>query len=223
MRVKLAIGLGLAVVCAAVVVTLSQRAPRLTGSNAAVELSGLAVYVQGNGVRCQYGQRVPAGTGAIRVYGKALRPPDGPLVVTVARGGREGVPPRVVASATLPRPLSTLSTDAPLRPQIRHDIADAQVCLRNRGRQSIEVSGTITPILGGGANPYKAHLPDDARTDYLRGGDESWWSASGAVAGRFGLMQTSFFGRWTMWAVFGVLALLWAAAVLVLIRNVGRE
>ena len=222
MRVKLAIGLGLAIVGAAVLVTLSLRAPRLQGSNTHIELSGLAVYVPEKGVRCQYDERVPGGTRALRVYAKALRPPDGPLDVTVGRPGRRGVPPRVLASARLNGGLSTLSTDAPLQPTVKHDLVRAQVCLYNRGRQSIEVSGNATPILGGGANPFKARLPDEARVDYLRDGGESWWSASPTIAGRFGLMQTSFFGSWTMWAVFGVLGLLWVATVVLLVRNLGR-
>jgi hypothetical protein len=45
MRVKVAIGLGLTIVGAAVFITLSLRAPREQGSNTRVELSGLAVSI----------------------------------------------------------------------------------------------------------------------------------------------------------------------------------
>lgn len=222
MRVKVAIGLGLAIVGAGVLITLSLRAPREQGSNTQVELSGLAVFVPGHGRRCQYGEHVPGGTRALRIFAMALRPPDGPLDVTVARPGRRGVPPRVVASATLPFGLSRLSTSAPLRPAVRHDIADAQLCVYNRGRQTVQMAGNLTPILGSGANPYRQRLPDEARVDYMRAGKESWWSVSPTVADRFGLMQTSFFGSWTMWAVFAALAGVWAATIVLLVRNLGR-
>jgi hypothetical protein len=222
MRVKVAIGLGLAIVGAGVLITLSRRAPREQGTNTRVELSGLAVFVPGHARRCQYGERVPGGTRALRIFATALRPPDGPLDVTIARPGRRGVPPRIVASARLPSGLSTLSTSAPLRPAVRSDLPHAQVCLCNRGRQAIQAAGTLTPILGSGANPFRNRLPDEARVDYMRGGKESWWSVSPTVAHRFGLMQTSFFGAWTMWAVFAALAALWAATIVLLVRNLDR-
>jgi hypothetical protein len=217
-----AIGLGLAIVGAGVLITLSLRAPREQGSNTHVELSGLATFVPGHGRRCQYGEYVPGGTGALRIFAMALSPPDGPLDVTVARAGRRGVPPRVVAEARLPFGLRELSTSAPLRPAVRHDVADAQLCVYNRGRQTVQMAGNLTPILGSGANPHGERLPDETRVDYMRGGKESWWSVSSAVADRFGLMHTSFFGAWTMWAVFAVLAGLWAATIVLLVRNLGR-
>jgi hypothetical protein len=222
MRVKVAIGLGLAIVGAGVLITLSLRAPREQGSNARVELSGLAVSIPGHAKRCQYGEHVPGGTRVLRMFVTAVRPPDGPLDVTVARTGRPGAPPRVVASARLPFGLRRQSTSAPLRPAVQHDLSDAQVCLYNRGRQAVQAAGNLTPILGSGANPHRDRLPDQARVDYMRGGKESWWSVSAAVADRFGLMQTSFFGAWTMWAVFAALAVLWAATIVLLVRTLGR-
>jgi hypothetical protein len=166
---------------------------------------------------------VPGGTRALRIFVTAVKPPDGPVDVTVARPGRLGVPPRVVASARLPFGLRKLSTNAPLRPAVRRDLSDAQVCLYNRGRQAVAAAGNLTPILGSGANPHGDRLPDEARVDYMRQGKESWWSVSSAVADRFGLMQTSFFGAWTMWAMFAALAGLWAATIVLLVRTLGRE
>jgi hypothetical protein len=221
MRVKLAIGLGLAIVGAGVLITLSLRAPREQGSNTQVELSGVAVFVPGHGRRCQYGEHVPGGTGALRMFAAAVRPPDGPLEVTIAQPGRRGVPPQVVASARL-LGLRRQSTSAPLRPAVPEDIAGAQVCVYNRGRQAVQVAGNRTPILGSGANPEHVRLPDEARIDYMRGGKESWWSVSPTIAHRFGLMQTSFFGAWTMWAMFAALAGLWAATIVLLVRNLDR-
>jgi hypothetical protein len=223
MRVKVAIGLGLAIVGAGVLITLSRRAPREQGSNTRVELSGLAVFVPGHARRCQYKEHVPGGTHAVRMFVTAVRPPDGPLDVTIARTGRRGVPPRVVASARLPFGLRGLNPSVPLHPAVQRDLSDAQVCLYNRGRQAVQAAGNLTPILGGGANPHGDRLPDEARVDYMRQGKESWWSTSAAVADRFGLMQTSFFGTWTMWAMFAALAGLWAATIVLLVRSLGRE
>jgi hypothetical protein len=221
-RIKAAIGLGLAIVGVGVIVTLSLSAPRLAGSNSEVELSGLAVFVPGHGRRCQYGERVPAGTRELRLFGAALAPPDGPVVATIARSGRAGVPPRVVARGTVPFGFRGPSVRTPLHPAVRDDVLDAQLCLYNRGRQTVSFAGNLTPILGSGANPNSAQLADDARVDYMRGGAESWWGVLPTIADRFGLMKASFFGSWTMWAVFAALAGLWAATIAVLVRNLGR-
>ena len=77
MRVKVAIGLGLAIVGAGVLITLSLRAPLEQGSNTRVELSGLAVSISGHAQRCQYKEHVPCGTRALRIFVTAVRPPDG--------------------------------------------------------------------------------------------------------------------------------------------------
>jgi hypothetical protein len=223
MRVPLAIAAALAIVLGGAAVTLSQRAARLTGSNAVVERSGVSLAVPGRrGTRCQDNEHVPADTGRLRLFLNTIDRAAGPLEVTLATGGRPGVPPRVVARATLPYPFRTGSHELAVTPRFATGLDGARVCFVNRGRSAIALSGNRTAVLGSGANPYRQHLADDPRVDYLYPEPRSWWAIAGTIAKRFGLVKTSFFGTWTMWAVFAALALLWIAVVALLLRVLPR-
>jgi hypothetical protein len=218
-RVLLAVAAALALVAAAVVATLSQSAPRLTGSNSEVEHGGVAIGIPGHGgTRCQDNELVPKGTGRVRLFLSTFERRGGPLDITIATGGREGVPPRVVARGTLAAPFGGGSHLVDVAPRFSRDLEGARVCLANRGASAITFSGNRTPVLGSGANPFQLRLDDEVRVDYLYPHSRSWWSLAGPVAGRFGLAKTSFFGSWTMWAMFAVLALLWAGVVVLLLR-----
>ena len=223
MRVPLAIAAALAIVLVGAAVTLSQRAPRLTGSNATVERSGVSLGVPGGGgIRCQDNENVPADTGRLRLFMNTIDRAAGPIEVTLATGGRPGVPPRVVARATLRYPLRTGSYGVTVAPRIATGLDGARVCFVNRGRSAIALSGNRTAVLRSGANPYGLHLADDARVDYLYPESRSWWTMDGTIAERFGLVKTSFFGTWTMCALFAVLALLWIGVVVLLLRVLPR-
>jgi hypothetical protein len=223
MRVPLAIAAALAIVLVGAVVTLSQRAPRLTGSNTTVERSGVSLGVPGRGgSRCQDDETVPAGTGRLRLFVNTIDRAAGPLEVTLATGGRAGTPPRVVARATLRHPFRTGSHEVAVAPRFATGLAGARVCFVNRGASAITLSGNRTPVMGSGANTNGERLADDARVDYMYPESRSWWSMAGTIAQRFGLVKTSFFGTWTMWAVFAALALLWVGVVVLLLRVLPR-
>ena len=223
MRIPLAIAAALAIVLVGAAVTLSQRAPRLAGSNTTVERSGVSLGVPGQGGRrCQDNENVPADTGRLRLFVNTIDRAAGPLEVTLATGGRPGVPPRTVARATLRYPFRTGAYAVAVAPRLATGIEGARVCFVNRGRSAIALSGNRTPVLGSAANPYRGHLADDARIDYLYPESRSWWSMAGTIAERFGLMKTSFFGTWTMWAVFAALAVLWIGVVGLLLRVLPR-
>jgi hypothetical protein len=223
MRVPLAIAAALAIVVAGAVVTLSQRAPRLTGSNALVERSGWEVFVPGrDGRRCQFGEFVPAGTGRLRLFVDTLGGPAGPLDVTIATAGRAGVPPRPVARGRLPYPFATGSYGVAVSPEFGTSLSGAQVCFVNHGRGAVGFAGNKSAVPGSGANLYGERLSDDGRIDYLYPESRSWWSLAGTIAKRFGLVKTSFFGTWTMWAVFATLTLLWVGVVALLLRVLPR-
>ena len=223
MRVPLAIAAALAIVLVGAAVTLSQRAPRLAGSNATVERSGVSLGVPGRGgSRCQDNETVPAGTGRLRLFVNTIDRAAGPLEITVATGGRPGAPPRVVARATLRYPFRTGSHEVAVAPRFATGLDGARVCLVNRGLSAIALSGDRTPVLGSAANPYRAQLADDPRVDYLYPEPRSWWAMAGTIAKRFGLVKTSFFGTWTIWAMFAVLAVLWVGVVALLLRVLPR-
>jgi hypothetical protein len=100
---------------------------------------------------------------------------------------------------------------------VRHDLYDATVCLRNLGPGRIQFAGNVTPQSG-------PRLPgeDVIRYDWLLAGRPSWWDVAPKVAARFAVVKPSFVGSWTFWAVFGVVAALWASAIVLLTRRPTR-
>jgi hypothetical protein len=222
-RVRLAIAAACVVVVAGLVVSLSLSAPRRLSSNAVVEPSGGRVFAAGGGgTRCQDSQSVPGATAALRLFLDPSSRPGGPLEVTVATGGRPGMPPRVQSRGRLAFPVASGHHDIQLRPHIAHRIAPARICLINHGRGSIAAAGDRTPssITAGGATNRVAG--ENARIDYFSSGSRSWWTQIGTVARRFGLVKTTFFGTWTAWAVLILLAGVWIATLTLLLRRLPR-
>jgi hypothetical protein len=217
-RLGLAIGLGLAVALGGLAVALSLKAPRLSGTNSQVDLSLVALGVPAGAHRCQYGETVRAGTGELRMFVGTYGRRAGPLEVTVGRPGRPGVAPRVVARASIPFGVRTGSVQTSLRPGIERDLREASLCVVNEGRGTVTFAGNKSPF-SPGANPDRRRLDDEVRVDYLFGRERSWWSMAGHIDDRFGLAKTSFFGSWTLWAAFALLAVMWAGTVALLWRG----
>ena len=96
---------------------------------------------------------------------------------------------------------------------------EARVCVVNRGASPVELDGNQTAASAG----FISAPPGDIRVDFLGRGSESWWSFAPAVADRFGLRKASFFGDWTMWAVFLLVGLTWVAGLLLLRREAGSR
>ena len=97
---------------------------------------------------------------------------------------------------------------------VRHNLYDATVCLRNSGAARVQFAGNLTPQAG-----VKLPGKDVIRYDWLFGGKPTWWDVAPKIATRFAVVKASFVGSWTFWAVFGVLALVWASAIAVLLRR----
>jgi hypothetical protein len=212
MRVRLAIGLGLLLVLGALVIVLSKSEQRLAGTNALVRVSGNDMPIPGRKSVCQP-ESVPADTTSMRVFVGTRGKRAGPLDVSIKQGGR------VVSLGSFGRVRDGLPATAKLSPVISEEHVPARVCFHNRGRAAVHLAGDRTPVPGSGANPYKVTFADEARIDYVRPGRESGWALAGTVADRFGRAKTSFFGSWTMWAVFALLGVTWAAATLLLLRR----
>jgi hypothetical protein len=209
MRVRLAIGLGLILVLGLLVAILSKTEQRLAGTNAQVKVSGNDVPIRGRKVACQ-SENVPATAAALRVF---VGGDGGPLEVSIRQGNR------TVARGRFGFVLDGLPTTAGLSPPVSRDIVPAEVCFRNRGRRTLRLAGDRTPLKFSGANPWGLVFADKPRIDYLRAGEESGWALAGTVADRFGRSKTSFFGSWTMWVVFALVAATWATAGGLLLRR----
>jgi len=201
-------------VVALLVIVLSSSDRRLADTNARVRESGVALRLLAGKRRCQR-QEVPAGAGAVRLFADPFVK-SGPLEVTVFKDGR----PLARARAPAPSPAGPVVLS--LEPALEAEVPDARVCIANRGVTPIELDGNQTPPGGSSLNVLFAGqqlLPDDIRVDFLRRGSESWWSVAPAVADRLGLRKASLFGAWTMWAVFVLVGLTWAAGLLLLRRE----
>ncbi|MBA3306701.1 MAG: hypothetical protein H0U25_12370 [Thermoleophilaceae bacterium] len=196
---------------AVLVIVLSSSGRRLADTNARVNVSGVQLRLLAGERRCQT-QDVPSGAGVVRLFSG---PFVGPLEVTIVKDGRPVSSGRA-ASASAEGPV-----EISLEP-LEAEIPDARVCIANRGVAPIELAGNQTPLGGSSISPQfiGERLPtDDVRADFLRRGSESWWSLAPVVADRFGLRKASFFGAWTMWAVFLLVGLTWIAGLLLLRRE----
>jgi len=204
--------LGLLVVAVLLVVVLSDREPRLTGSNSDVRLSGRSLEVVAGAQRCQR-DVLPAGTGAVRVFLGLRGDSGGPVRVTLERA--DGT----TARTGIPRRTEPGTVEVAVEPTVAEENAEARICFTNRGEDTIEFAGDRTPFLGGGANATSALLDDDIRVDFLRPAEETWWSLAPRVAERFGVAKTSFSGPWLFWVVLGVVLLVAIATVMLLSRT----
>jgi hypothetical protein len=241
MRVRLAIGLGLLLIVGSLVVVLSKSEQRLAATNSLVRVSGADVPLSGGrrcptakplppiaGPRisgCARGARraarrnacqaesVPSETDSLRVYAGVPAGRAGPLDVTIRRGGR------IVSSATFGVVRDGRPATAELSPPVSEEIVPAEVCFRNRGRATVRFAGDRTAVKFSGANPYGLEFGDEPRIDYLRSGEESGWGLAGTIDDRFGRVKASFFGSWTMWAVFALVGVSWVAAVVLMLRR----
>lgn len=191
---------------------LSDREPRLTGSNAQIRVSGRALPIAPDARRCQR-DYLPARTGSLRVFLGVRGGTAGPLGVTVERADGS------TAHARVPAGTPAGAVDVSVESTIEEANSLARICFANRGPRMIELAGDRTPFIGGGANPTSALLDDDVRVDFLRPVEESWWSLGPRVAQRFGLTKTSFSGPWMLWAVLVAVLLIAVCTVALLLRT----
>lgn len=213
MRVRIVLAVALALVGAAVVVALSQRAPRLAGTSFVLQRAFVAA-VPPHGTACQPATYLADDSAAaqllVQAYGRrplalgvTFRDPDG---VVVARGSVRSV----AAGAG--------AVTVPFARVVGGNHANATGCVHDAGSEGFALSGDI-------AGPTAAARVQGRPTGgvvgfrYLRAGSESWWSLMPVVAQRFGLGKASAFGTWTLPALALVLAGLWIAAVRLLLRS----
>jgi hypothetical protein len=211
MRQALAIAIGLGLVVVALVAVLSPRERRLAVSNSRVVASGVALPVEPGRQRCTRVSFLPQDTSSVRVFAGPFGGPGGPLRVTIADRGR------VVSSGTVAGGYGTQPLTIPLR-RIERLVVEPQVCLRNLGPRPVQFAGNFTPL-----SPFASQErgKDVIRYDFYRAGRDSWWQLAPTVAARFSRVKPTFVGAWTLWAVLGVIAALWAASIL-LLRNESR-
>jgi hypothetical protein len=153
---------------------------------------------------------LPEGADAVRLFAGTRGRPGPPLVVTVR--GDDG---RAVTGGTVAGGYRTSRLDVPVKPAPRN-VYGTVVCVHNAGDVPVRFSGNATPL---SISAAQGRGNDVIRVDFLRDGSESWWELSPTMAERLALVKPSWIGGWTMWALLGLVALLWAASIAVLRRE----
>jgi hypothetical protein len=211
MRARAVLGVLLALTAAGVVVTLSHRGERLTGTNG-VRPAGLTVAVLGGETACQPRATLPGGTGAIALLVSADRRPLPPLTLRfVAASGR------AVAQGSVTGGRHEGRLTVPLAGTVSHARLTL-ACVHNGGRAPIALGGEPgTPASGArvGDRPAQGVVA----LTYLRPGRQSWWPLLGGIAHRFGLGKAQVFGGWTLWVAAGLVLCLWIAVARLLLSE----
>jgi hypothetical protein len=212
-RVRVVLGIALALVAGAFVLDMSGRAPRLAGTDHTNPV-GFVASIPSGGVLCQPSMVLPFDAKSVEVlvgtYGHpvprmaaSFEEAQGRIVATgeLAAGQREGY---VQIPLGYPHGQSAAGT----------------LCIR--------VGKVVRPIVLGGdvftPGPISERLdgrPRAGRIDvvYMRPGRESWWQLLGTLAERFGVGKASFFGTWTLALMALLLLGVWVAAVRLLVRE----
>jgi hypothetical protein len=209
-RERIAIGIGLAAVLAALAAVVSVPHVRENGTNSRVTVSGAQLEVPGGGRRCQRAEFIPAQSRGLRVYMNAFGGTGGPVEVTISAGGR-------VEGATLPRP----RRDGPVSVRIPEVPRDAvgTVCFANRGTRRVALAGDLTEYHPD--RPRRSDPREDVRLDWLREERTSLLSFAPVAARRFALFKAGWIGPWTFYALLAATLGLGAAA-LVAVRRAPR-
>lgn len=174
---------GFAGLALGVVATLSRAEQRRTGSNDVPAGTPLA-RAGGRAQICQGFERLPAGTGALRVsIGLAAGAPPRAEVAFLGAGG-EALARGDGSGARWERHWLTVPLDGGAA---RED--DGQVCVVLRGGSAatrLQLLGTPVEAPEAAAQRDGRPLPGRLRVDYLEDGERSWWSLAGTVADRVG-------------------------------------
>jgi hypothetical protein len=212
-RVRVALGVALALVAGALILDMFGRAPRIAGTDHTNPV-GFVATVPSGGTVCQPGMLLAPDTGSIEVligtYGQVV-----PALEASFRGVGDGT----LATGRLAGGAHEGYVRIPLR-YSPGTAAPGTLCIR--------VGKVVRPVVFGGdvftpgpVSEQVAGKPQGGRIDvvYLRPGRESWWQILGPLDERFGFGKASFFGDWTLPVVALLLLGTWIAVVRLLARE----
>jgi len=210
-RVRVVVVATLALVAVASAAVLSQRAPRLAGTNAikhqhfVVELPPGRRACQDHTLLVDDAARVELLVGT---YGRPVPP------LAVAFTGADGAPLARGRGGGGPEGHVVVPLDREI-----DGTRSARLCVRNGGATNIALAGDL-------ANPdAAAHVGRDAADGaiavrYLRRRDETWWELLPTLATRFGYGKAAVLGWWTLPAAALALLAVWAVTIRLLLRAV---
>jgi hypothetical protein len=173
------LAIGLLVLAVGVAVALSASSARRIATNGVVARSA-AGTLSGSGTICELGERIPAGTGAIRISLGRNAHPQPAMRVVVAGGATRAVGNGDVSWG------SQLTTAA-IHPTVRQ-AATGSVCVVLQARQAdASARMLIEPAEAAeGARVDGQQIPGRLHVEYLRPEPRSWWSFASTVVDRIG-------------------------------------
>ena len=208
MRIKAALGAGLLAIALSLGLVLARKPLVVSGVNLPVTHHTLIAAIHPAGA-CQAGEALPSGTSAIRL---GLMSDVGSRVsVKVLSGTRvlsEGVGAPGWEGASVAVPLHPLpATFAPVT--VCFQLTDLNGPIRMLG---IPTGHTTAAQADGHALPGRMHI------EYLRAGQQSWWSSATAVSWRLGLGRAAG-GTWNSLALIALAAALVVLSSWLMIRE----
>jgi hypothetical protein len=191
-------GVGFALMAAVLVWLLLQTPKAVISSNYVTVTQELGLLREHTTV-CQSGERLPAGTAAIRVSMGAIAHVGPSVSATVSHQGR------IVASGHHDGGWVSGSLTVPLRPPVEKP-ADAKICLvPGRIGMPVELIGNMAPrnlATTVNGTPLSGRM----RVEYLKRGHRSWLSMARHVARRLGLGHSPS-GAWIVFPLVVLMAL----------------
>ena len=212
MRVRIALGLAVAVVAGALVLDMSRSAPRTAGSDHDSPAMFAASLPRGGSV-CQPVPSLPRDAAraslTIGTYGK---PVPALYLRFLDAGGA------VTAEGRLPAGAHQGVVTLPLHDRSNPE-RSTSACLVVTGTEPVAIAGEGVPVTA------YSELIDGERAAgrislmYYRGGRETWWQLLPVLAERFAFGKAPFFGSWLL--PFAALALLfvWVGSIRLLSRE----
>ncbi len=177
-RTAVALVTGLLVLALALVVALSGSPLVLARTNGVLEKEKLAETYSAARA-CQSGEILPAGISAIRL---ALESGVGPRLSVKVLSGTHTLTAGAVGSGWI-----SSTVTVPVRP-VSRAAANVRVCfvLGRTGERVALMGSPTSPTVAARDNEGRP-LPGRITIEYLRPGNDSWWSLVHAVARRMGL------------------------------------
>lgn len=201
------------VAAAAAVALLADRDTRVITTNSVRSDQFLAAIDTDRPQLCIDRQNVPRGTGGVQLYTGTYGKPSPPLT-TVLRD-RDG---RVLAKSTSSAYVEGTLATLPL-PGLTAAVHDATLCVATAG-QPVKFAGQPNGFLDAArATVGDIAVPGDLRIQYVQPGTHSLLSQVSTVARRAALFKPSWFGAWTVYAVFALALALVIFSVLMLLRG----
>jgi hypothetical protein len=214
-RVRIVLGVALAVMGVAVVVVLSQRAQRLAGTSFVTQ-RGFPVLVPAYGRACQPGTYLADDSAEAQLTVGTDGRPRPALTVTFADAGGT-----VVAHGRAAGGAKGGVVTVPFAHAVEGNRYGTNACVRSAGPHRIALAGDIARRAASARVNGRA-LGAVVGFRYLRSGRESWWALAPVVAQRFGLGKSSVFGTWTLPLLVVVVVGVWLAAIRLLLREEPR-